>query len=173
MQCHCRSFEAECVPCKGDLCTPSPKAGYPPPEGGGVCCPPDTRCTFNNSTAACCGKEQSVAPGGGECRCPSGTTICGTTCCNKKESCINGECCLNASIFNGVCCEPDSLAQGTKRAPYCCPPETVAIEDGKGCCPPAIPNCCEALNNDENQPIPVKGFSHICVSGGWTTFRPS
>lgn len=174
-QCKCESDASVCIPCKGTLCKPIHRPGYPAPKGHSVCCPRGATCTRNYEKAACCGPDQNVVKGGGACVCPKNTTVCGTiNCCkNNEESCIDNECCPTARSIGGACCPEASATTGTGGAKYCCPPNTVPTGTNEagvnGCCPEEIPNCCD------NALLPLQprpGYSYICVSGGLTIFQP-
>jgi hypothetical protein len=170
-QCSCTPTAAICIPCKGRLCL-----GSNQPTSAGKCCPPNYKCTQKGSLSACCSPEQE--PSDGTCKCPKGKKACGpTSCCDPKtEVCLGDECCPKTNLIDGSCCPPGQVArawQGAAR--YCCPPNTVPGETG--CCPTAIPTCCDSTTNindnvpDYLPPLPRPGYSHICVSGGWTTFK--
>jgi hypothetical protein len=95
-------------------------------------CRKDHQCCSGN-----CGEDHKCAA------CPSGTTPCGTQCCQTAETCVNDACCPNARVC------------GTGTSVTCC---TEGQECGGGaCCTPrggsctTATDCCGGLDCDSNK----------------------
>jgi hypothetical protein len=101
-----------------------------------VCCKPNERCIATDTRVTC-----GAAP------CASGV-VCGGTCCQPLQTCLNGRCCFPKRICGNLCCAPDSectsvrkvgggIRQVCVRTPClancgdkCCPPDTVCVRGG-------------------------------------------
>ena len=76
-----------------------------------------------------------MCQGGG---CPSGTTLCGTECCQTGATCVNGTCCRNAQVCGTgttltCCAEGKECVNGVCGEPTCKPLGGSCIFD-RECC---------------------------------------
>ncbi len=150
-----------CGSAKHSLCC---KVGDKPCLSGelGICCKPDQSPCWDASHVTCCNHGQKCGPKGSTppasnrnvCGCVPGTTVCGSQCCTKTESCCagagDGKCCkagescgaIAGAPGNKNCC-PTARIVTTATGRVCCPTGTVGNGKG-GCCPANNPQCCGA-----------------------------
>ena len=90
---HCNG--TNCSACPGTVCGPDPNR-WCCLEHGAVC----------RTSSQCCSGRCKKKPGAkrGRCKCPAGTTTCGTTgCCGAEQHCENGTTCVCNDAAKAPC----------------------------------------------------------------------
>ena len=81
---------------------------------------------YNPETGKCCNSNELYDPKSKQCsNCPKDRTMCGNTCCDTNEQCVDGTiCCNKDDVHNGQCCKSWASEDG------CC--DDIPAESGNG-----------------------------------------